>query len=140
MWVFGGFGLAFGRDIGGVIGNPADFFDETCYKLPQHVSWCNDSILMFFLYQLMFIVITVPLMTGAFAGRLNLKGYIILVILESADLFPCLPLDMGWRILDQMGFRDFAGGAVIHDSWIRLFSMYPHTWSKKDSFRRKKSA
>ncbi|BBU65864.1 hypothetical protein EfmAA818_15460 [Enterococcus faecium] len=22
MWVFGGFGLAFGRDIGGVIGNP----------------------------------------------------------------------------------------------------------------------
>ncbi len=26
MWVFGGFGLAFGRDIGGVIGNPADFF------------------------------------------------------------------------------------------------------------------
>lgn len=36
MWVFGGFGLAFGRDIGGIIGNPADFF------LMRHVTSMPD--------------------------------------------------------------------------------------------------
>ena len=26
MWIFGGFGLTFGTDIGGIIGNPANYF------------------------------------------------------------------------------------------------------------------
>ena len=26
IWIYGGFGLAFGRDIGGIIGNISDFF------------------------------------------------------------------------------------------------------------------
>ena len=33
MWIFGGFGLAFGRDIGGLIGHPTYFFfHESCVK------------------------------------------------------------------------------------------------------------
>lgn len=116
MWVFGGFGLAFGRDIGGIIGNPADFF------LMRHVTSMPDlfhdatiPFLMFFLYQLMFIVITVPLMTGAFAGRLNLKGYVLLVVFWNLLVyFPVCHWIWGGGFLQQMGFRDFAGGAVIH--------------------------
>ncbi len=116
MWVFGGFGLAFGRDIGGVIGNPADFFlMRHVTSFPNMFHGATIPFLMFFLYQLMFIVITVPLMTGAFAGRLNLKGYIILVIfLNLLIYFPVCHWIWGGGFLDQMGFRDFAGGAVIH--------------------------
>ena len=116
MWVFGGFGLAFGRDIGGVIGNPADFFlMRHVTSFPNMFHGATIPFLMFFLYQLMFIVITVPLMTGAFAGRLNLKGYIILVIFWNLLIyFPVCHWIWGGGFLDQMGFRDFAGGAVIH--------------------------
>lgn len=110
MWIFGGFGLAFGRDIGGFIGNPADFF------LMKHVSSVTDlfhgatiPFLMFFLYQLMFIIITVPLMTGAFAGRLDLKGYVLLLIF--------------WNLLIYF--------PVCH--WIWLLSMYFDPWSEKNS-------
>ena len=116
MWVFGGFGLAFGRDIGGMIGNPADFFlMRHVTSFPNMFHGATIPFLMFFLYQLMFIVITVPLMTGAFAGRLNLKGYIILVVCWNLLIyFPVCHWIWGGGFLDQMGFRDFAGGAVIH--------------------------
>lgn len=142
MWVFGGFGLAFGRDIGGVIGNPADFFlMRHVTSFPNMFHGATIPFLMFFLYQLMFIVITVPLMTGAFAGRLNLKGYIILVIFWNLLIyFPVCHWIWGGGFLDQMGFRDFAGGAVIHTTAGFGSLACILTWSKKDSFRRKKSA
>ena len=116
MWVFGGFGLAFGHDIGGIIGNPADFFlMRHVTSFPNLFHGATIPFLMFFLYQLMFVVITVPLMTGAFAGRLNLKGYVLLVILWNLLIyFPVCHWIWGGGFLEQLGFRDFAGGAVIH--------------------------
>ena len=39
----------------------------------------------------------------SFCRRLNLKAILYLLFLESADLFPCLPLDMGWRIFGSDG-------------------------------------
>ncbi|EPH96521.1 ammonium transporter [Enterococcus faecalis 13-SD-W-01] len=60
-------------------------------------------------------VFTVPLMTGAFAGRLNLKGYILLVIFWNLFIyFPVCHWIWGGGFLSQLGFRDFAGGTVIH--------------------------
>ena len=116
MWIFGGFGLSFGRDIGGVIGNPSDYFlMDKVTSIPNLFHGSTIPFLMFFLYQLMFVIIAVPLMTGAFAGRMNLKGYILLVILWNLFVyFPVCHWIWGGGILDQLGFRDFAGGAVIH--------------------------
>ncbi|EMF0508006.1 ammonium transporter [Enterococcus hirae] len=116
MWIFGGFGLAFGRDIGGLIGNSADFFlMKHVSNAPNLLHGATIPFLMFFLYQLMFIVITVPLMTGAFAGRLNLKGYVLLLIFWNLLIyFPVCHWIWGGGFLAQLGFRDFAGGAVIH--------------------------
>lgn len=116
MWVFGGFGLAFGKDIGGVIGNPSDFFLMShVTSSPNLFHGATIPFLMFFLYQLMFIIITVPLMTGAFAGRLNLIGYILLVIFWNLLIyFPVCHWIWGGGFLENLGFRDFAGGTVIH--------------------------
>lgn len=116
MWILGGFGLAFGKDIGGVIGNPTDFFImRHVTSFPNMFHGATIPFLMFFLYQLMFIIITVPLMTGAFAGRLNLKGYILLVIFWNLFIyFPVCHWIWGGGFLSQLGFRDFAGGTVIH--------------------------
>ena len=86
MWVFGGFGLAFGRDIGGVIGNPADFF------LMRHVT----SFPNMFDYR--------SFDDRSFCREIEFKRlYYTCYFLESADLFPCLPLDMGWRIFGSDG-------------------------------------
>ncbi|THE14269.1 ammonium transporter [Enterococcus hirae] len=116
MWLFGGFGFAFGSDIGGVIGNPLDFFMmRQVTSVPNLLHGATIPFLLFFFYQLMFIVITVPLMTGAFAGRLNLKGYVLLVIFWNLLIyFPVCHWIWGGGFLSQLGFRDFAGGTVIH--------------------------
>lgn len=116
MWIFGGFGLAFGRDICGVIGNPMDyFFLQHVTSIPSSLHGATIPFILFFFYQLMFLIITVPLMTGAFAGRLNLKGYILLVIFWNLFIyFPVCHWIWGGGFLENLGFRDFAGGAVIH--------------------------
>ena len=81
MWIFGGFSLAFGGDIGGVIGNIGDYFAlNNINFLPDGTQVTTIPFALFFAYQMMFCVITVPLISGAFAERLNMKGYIGLLI------------------------------------------------------------
>ena len=41
----------------------------------------NLPFLSFFMYQLMFAIITAPLMTGAFADRIKISGWIKVLIL-----------------------------------------------------------
>lgn len=116
MWVFGGFGLAFGSDISGVIGNPADYFLlKNVGSLSNLLEGATIPFIIFFAFQLMFCVITVPLMTGAFAGRLTMKGYILLLILWNLLIYmPVAHWVWGGGFLSYLGFRDFAGGTVIH--------------------------
>lgn len=116
MWIFGGFGLVFGRDIGGVIGNPLDYFalHNVTYE-PNSLHGTTIPFLMFFAFQLMFCVITVPLMTGAFAERMTMKAYIVFLILWNLFIyFPVAHWVWGNGFLQKLGFIDFAGGSVIH--------------------------
>lgn len=116
IWIFGGFGLAFGKDMGGSIGNISDFFGL------MHVGFVSSNVhaasipfILFFAYQLMFCVITVPLMTGAFVERLNLKAYIWLLIVWTLLIYiPVCHSVWGGGFLEKLGFVDFAGGTVIH--------------------------
>ncbi|MDU1054948.1 ammonium transporter [Clostridium baratii] len=118
IWIFGGFGLAFGADHFGIIGSIGDFFalrDVGVYANAMHGA--TIPFLMFFVYQLMFCVITAPLMTGAFAGRINIKGYIWLLIVWTILIYiPVCHWIWGGGFLAKMGFVDFAGGTVIHTS------------------------
>ena len=116
IWMFGGFGLAFGKDIHGVIGRFTDYFGLAHVGLvPNAVHAASIPFALFFLFQLMFCVITVPLMTGAFAERLNLKGYISLLICWTILVYiPVCHWVWGEGFLSKWGFVDFAGGTVIH--------------------------
>ena len=116
IWMFGGFGLAFGKDIHGVIGRFTDYFGLAHVGLvPNAVHAASIPFALFFLFQLMFCVITVPLMTGAFAERLNLKGYILLLICWTILVYiPVCHWVWGQGFLSKWGFVDFAGGTVIH--------------------------
>ncbi|MDY2992999.1 ammonium transporter [Ligilactobacillus animalis] len=116
IWMFGGFGLAFGKDIHGVIGRFTDYFGLAHVGLvPNAVHAASIPFTLFFLFQLMFCVITVPLMTGAFAERLNLKGYILLLICWTILVYiPVCHWVWGEGFLSKWGFVDFAGGTVIH--------------------------
>ena len=116
IWMFGGFGLAFGKDIHGVIGRFTDYFGLVHVGLvPNAVHAASIPFALFFLFQLMFCVITVPLMTGAFAERLNLKGYILLLICWTILVYiPVCHWVWGEGFLSKWGFVDFAGGTVIH--------------------------
>lgn len=116
IWMFGGFGLAFGKDIHGLIGRFTDYFGLAHVGLvPNAVHAASIPFALFFLFQLMFCVITVPLMTGAFAERLNLKGYILLLICWTILVYiPVCHWVWGEGFLSKWGFVDFAGGTVIH--------------------------
>ncbi|MBB1095384.1 ammonium transporter [Limosilactobacillus sp. BG-MG3-A] len=116
IWIYGGFGLAFGKDEGGVIGRISDYFALVHVGLvPNSVHAASIPFALFFLFQLMFCVITVPLISGAFAERLNMKGYILLLIFWTYLVYiPVCHWVWGNGFLAKWGFVDFAGGTVIH--------------------------
>lgn len=116
MWIFGGFSLVFGNDLGGFIGNPIQFFalHNVIFSIDGKYG-ASIPLLMFFMYQLMFAIITLPLMTGATAGRMNMGGWIgFLICWMILVYFPVAHWIWGGGFLAKWGFVDFAGGTVIH--------------------------
>ena len=118
LWVLGGFSLVFGDSLGGIIGNPTQyiFMKDVDFKVnPQYGP--KIPFLMFFMYQLMFAIITAPLMSGAFANRLSVLGWIKIIIFWMIFVyFPVAHWIWGGGFLGKWGFVDYAGGTVIHVS------------------------
>lgn len=125
LWFVLGFSLAFGEDIGGIIGNPATFFMLKDVLNGEH--WAGAPtipFLLFAIFQLKFAIITPALITGAFAERIKFTGYILFITLFSLLIYSPLA-HATWHpdgILAQMGVLDFAGGTVVHMSagWAAL--------------------
>lgn len=116
LWTLGGFSMVFGEDVGGVIGNPYTYFmlRGVDFSINPHYG-STIPFLMFFMYQLMFAIITAPLMTGAIAGRITIGGWIrVLILWMILIYFPIAHIIWGNGFLAQLGFVDYAGGAVIH--------------------------
>src|SRR5262249_32727430 len=68
VWVVVGFSLAFGDDIGGVIGNPATFFMFRHVGTATHPALAPTiPLVIFALFHLKFAVITPALIPGSFA-------------------------------------------------------------------------
>jgi ammonium transporter, Amt family len=71
--------------------------------------------LVFFLYQMMFAIITPALITGAFVGRVTFKSYMFfLVVWQIFVYYPFVHMLWGGGLLAQWGVLDFAGGIVVH--------------------------
>ena len=117
IWVFGGFSLAFGKDIGGIIGNLQYFALNGVGMAPNLSYGPTIPFLSFFGYQEMFAIITPALITGAFADRINFKSYLKFLVLWSIFIYiPLCHWVWGGGFLAQLGLVDFAGGIVVHVS------------------------
>jgi ammonium transporter, Amt family len=119
IWVFGGFSLAFGKDVGGLIGDLRYFALNGVGAAPGIVGGVQQHIpfLAFFVFQEMFAIITPALITGAFADRVNFKSYLIFLVFWSVLIYiPLAHWIWGGGFLAQWGVVDFAGGTVVHVS------------------------
>ncbi|MBI5563562.1 MAG: ammonium transporter [Chloroflexi bacterium] len=115
IWVFGGFSLVFGKDIGGVIGDLRYFGlnGVGADPLPGQAI----PMLALFIFQEMFAVITPALITGAFADRVSFKSYLIFLVFWSVLVYlPLAHWTWGGGFFAQLGLVDFAGGIVVHVS------------------------
>ena len=118
LWVLIGYTLAFGPDVGGLIGG-LDFAGFSGVSSDSaHPAGLGATIphSLFALYQMMFAIITPALITGAFAERIKFSGYV--VFMSAWLLFVYAPVAHwvfhpdGW--LFKLGALDFAGGTVVH--------------------------
>ena len=117
LWVAIGYSLAFGGNVGGIIGTFQNAF-------LQGVGWepgaYADQIpgLVFVAFQMMFAIITPALLTGSVVGRMNFKALFLFIILWSLVVYYPLA-HMVWGeggFLAAIGSVDFAGGNVVHIS------------------------
>ncbi len=134
LWVVVGFSLAFGKSIGGVIGDPSTFFMMKGVIEGGPITSADGSIklaatipvVLFAFYQLKFAIITPALITGAFAERIKFTSYILFIVLFSVFIYSPLA-HATWHpdgLLSKFGVLDFAGGTVVHMSagWAALAS------------------
>jgi ammonium transporter, Amt family len=114
IWVLYGYSLAFGPDIGGMIGS---FKYLGLNGVGMDAGPYSDKIphLLFCAFQLMFAIITPALITGAFAERMRFPAFILFTILWTTLVYlPMCHWVWGGGWLGKMGALDFAGGTVIH--------------------------
>ncbi len=115
IWVLVGFSLAYGTDHGGVIGDFSHIGLQGVGLLPSKTYAPTVPFLAFFLFQVMFAIITPALITGAFADRVSFKAYLLFLVLWSLLVYvPFVHWVWGGGFLANMGVVDFAGGIVVH--------------------------
>jgi Amt family ammonium transporter len=116
QWALIGYSLAFGPDVGGVIGSlewlglqgvgpePFKAYSET---IPHST---------FMIFQAMFAIITPALITGAWAERMKFSAFLVFIVLWATLVYDPIAHwvwgDGGF--LKGLGALDFAGGTVVH--------------------------
>jgi Amt family ammonium transporter len=118
QWALWGYSLAFGPDIGGIIGGSAWFFLNGVGAEPNADYAATIPHGAFMIYQMMFAIITPALITGAFAERVKFGSFLVFIVLWATFIYDPLAHWVwgvkGW--LREMGALDFAGGTVVHIS------------------------
>ncbi len=116
VWVVLGYTLAFGPDVGGVIGG-LDFlgFKDVGAAPSAFAGTIPHSA--YAVFQMMFAVITPALIAGAFAERMKFSAYVVFIAAWSLIVYsPVAHWVWGGGFLggDGVGALDFAGGTVVH--------------------------
>jgi Amt family ammonium transporter len=110
QWVVFGYTLAFGPDIGGIIGGP----DHIGLA---GVTMDGDNLpeLVFMIFQMAFAAITLAIVTSAVAERIKLSAFLLLGIAWTTLIYdPVAHWLWGGGWAQTIGVIDFAGGAVVH--------------------------
>ncbi len=116
QWVLWGYTLAFGPDIGGIIGG-LDWFALRGVGMEPNADYAATvPHQAFMVFQMMFAVITPALITGAFAERKRFKAFVVFTLLWATLVYDPVAHWVwgvgGW--LRMLGELDFAGGTVVH--------------------------
>ncbi len=113
MWVLFGYSLAFGSDIGGIIGG-LNFLGLNGVGLEPFGSTTIPA-LTFALFQMMFATVALAILTSVFAERVKLSSFIVFGLLWTTLVYaPVAHWVWGGGWLASLGAIDFAGGAVVH--------------------------
>lgn len=117
QWVLWGYSIAFGPDIGGILGSLHYVGLANVGSEPGPYAKTIPHM-AFMIYQGMFAAITPALITGAFAERMKFKTFLVFGLLWAALVYDPLAHwvwgEGGW--IRAMGALDFAGGTVVHIS------------------------
>ncbi len=113
LWVVAGYGLAFGDggSLHAYIGLDKFFMDGIL--LGSVVGDIPESV--FFMFQMTFAIITPALIIGGYAERMKFSAVLWFSALWMLLVYaPVCHWVWGGGWLSAMGFKDFAGGAVVH--------------------------
>ncbi len=114
IWVLYGYSLAFGPDVGGIIGN-LDWAGLAGVGLAPGPYSDTIPHLLFCAFQMMFAIITPALITGTFAERVKFSAFLLFTILWATLVYlPVCHWVWGGGWISGHGGLDFAGGTVIH--------------------------
>jgi Amt family ammonium transporter len=118
QWVLFGYSLAFGPDVGGLIGDLSWFGLNGVGLTPNPDYAGTVPHQAFMIYQGMFAVITPALLMGAIAERMKFKTFFVFTLLWATLVYDPIAHWVwgsgGW--IRKMGGLDFAGGIVVHIS------------------------
>ncbi len=116
QWALFGYSLAFGPDVGHVIGN-LDWAGLAGVG-PEPFATYSDKIphQAFMIFQAMFAIITPALIIGAWVERFKFSTFLVFSLLWATLVYDPVAhwvwADGGW--LKDLGALDFAGGTVVH--------------------------
>ena len=115
-WVYFGYSMAFGPDVGGVIGDLSWLALNGVATAPSPDYAKTVPHLVFMVFQCMFAIITPALITGAFAERVRFVPFLLFSLLWAVAVYNPVCHWVwgkgGW--LAARGVLDFAGGLVVH--------------------------
>jgi len=116
LWVLYGYSLSFGPDKAGIIGGLDWVGLSQVGQEPSAVYASTVPQLAFMIFQAMFAIITVALITGAVVERMKFSGILVFSVLWLTVVY-CPVAHWVWGSggwLAELGVLDFAGGIVVH--------------------------
>jgi ammonium transporter, Amt family len=116
QWVLWGYSLAFGPDLGGLLGGLSAALLSGVGMAPGPYSGTIPG-LAYMVFQLVFATVTLAILTSVFAERVKLSTFIIFGLLWTTLVYdPLAHWVWGGGWIAAMGGLDFAGGMVVHVS------------------------
>ncbi len=123
IWVLWGYSMAFGNSMGGLLGDPTQFFALRGLLSPDAVTGTIPA-LAFVAFQSVFAIIAMALVSGAIADRARFGTWVVFtVVWATLVYFPVahwvfafdgFAAGSGGWIANGVKAIDFAGGTAIH--------------------------